>query len=54
MGAKLVDWNKDGGRGATFSRLRDQLAAVCAKLPPQAPERSTCNGAFAPAAARDG
>jgi thioredoxin-related protein len=54
MGAKLSDWNKDGSRGASFNRLRDQLAAVCAKLPPQAPERSTCNGAFAPAAARDG
>jgi hypothetical protein len=54
MGARLADWGKDGSQGATLGRLRQQLAAVCARLPAQAPERSSCNGLLTPAAAPSG
>jgi hypothetical protein len=47
LGAKLNEWNKDGSRGAALSRLREQLAAVCAQLPAQAPERATCANVLA-------
>jgi thioredoxin-related protein len=53
LGAKLAEWNKDGRHGAALARLREQLAAICAKLPAQAPERATCSGVLA-AAARSG
>jgi len=54
MGAKLGDWNKDGSRSAAFTRLREQLAAVCARLPEKAPERASCNGMLPLAAAGAG
>jgi hypothetical protein len=54
MGAKLGDWNKDGSRSASFTRLREQLAAVCARLPEKSPERTSCNGMLPPAAASAG
>lgn len=47
MGAKLVEWNKDGRQEATLARLRAQLAGICAQLPAAAPERAPCNDALA-------
>ena len=47
LGARLNDWNKDGRNDAALTRLRAQLGAICAQLPAQAPERSTCNDALA-------
>jgi hypothetical protein len=47
LGARLNDWNKDGRQDAALARLRTQLGAICAQLPAQAPERSTCSDALA-------
>jgi len=54
LGGKLNDWNKDGGHDTVLARLREQLAAVCAQLPSQAPERATCSGVLAVPSARAG
>jgi thioredoxin-related protein len=43
LGGRLADWNSDGSHGAVLARLREQLAALCAQLPAQAPERATCS-----------
>ena len=43
LGGRLADWNRDGSHGAVLARLREQLAALCAQLPAQAPERATCS-----------
>ncbi len=48
LGAKLVEWNKDGRNDAAVGRLRAQLAAICDKLPAGAPERASCGEALAP------
>jgi len=48
LGAALAEWNKDGSRSAALATLREQMSAVCAQLPAQAPERATCNGVLAP------
>jgi len=50
LGGRLADWSKDGSHSAALSRLREQLAAVCAQLPAQAPERAACNDVLAPRA----
>ena len=50
LGSRLADWNKDGSHGAALARLRGQLAALCAQLPAQAPERATCGDLLAPRA----
>lgn len=47
LGGKLYDWNKDGAQDAVLGRLRTQLDAVCAQLPANAPERSTCSTTLA-------
>lgn len=52
LGGKLNDWNKDGTHDARLARLREQLDGVCAKLPPQAPERADCAALLAPKAAK--
>jgi thioredoxin-related protein len=44
MGRQLNEWNKDGKQERVLARLRTQLGGVCAQLPAQAPERTTCNG----------
>jgi hypothetical protein len=50
LGGRLADWSKDGSHSAALTRLREQLAAVCAQLPAQAPERAACNDVLAPRA----
>jgi len=47
LGSRLADWNKDDSHGAVLARLREQMAALCAQLPAQAPERATCSKALA-------
>ncbi len=54
LAGKLNDWNRDGRHAAAFARLREQLNAVCAQLPAQAPERADCAAVLAPKAARAG
>jgi len=43
IGRKLAAWNKDQQHGASFVRIRAQMAAVCAKLPVADPARTTCD-----------
>ena len=40
--SKLQSWNSDGAHAATIKRLQAQLAPVCAKLPAEDAQRSTC------------
>ncbi len=47
LGSRLGEWNKDGSHNAALARLREQLDAVCARLPAQAPERAACGGVLA-------
>jgi hypothetical protein len=50
LSARLNEWNRDDSHRAALARLREQLAAVCAQLPAQAPERATCSDILAPRA----
>jgi thioredoxin-related protein len=50
LSARLNEWNRDDSHRAALARLREQLAAVCAQLPAQAPERGTCSDILAPRA----
>ena len=43
IGKKLVAWNKDQQHGASLTRIRAQMAAVCAKLPSGDPARTSCD-----------
>jgi hypothetical protein len=49
MGAKLADWNGKRRHEPAMARLRAQMDAVCAKLPPADPARATCDGVMRPA-----
>lgn len=54
LGAGLNEWNKDGRQAAVLARLREQLAAVCARLPAAAPERAVCGRLLTPTGAPAG
>jgi thiol-disulfide isomerase/thioredoxin len=44
MGGKLAAWNAQRRHEAAMTRIRAQMAAVCAKLPAADPARATCDG----------
>lgn len=46
MGQRLHAWNKGGQHSAVMSKLKRQLDAVCAKLPPQDEVSAACSGVF--------
>jgi hypothetical protein len=51
IGRKLGEWNTvDERRAAVAQRTHAQMGAVCAKLPPKAPERAVCNSVLKPKA----
>jgi len=52
MGKRLTEWSKDPAQRAASTRIRSQMAAVCAKLPAADPARATCSGALQAQAAR--
>jgi thioredoxin-related protein len=49
MGKKLAAWNKDKQHTDSLSRIRAQMADVCAKLPAGDPSRAACEGSLQPA-----
>ena len=49
MGGKLDAWNGRHRHDAALARIHAQMDAVCAKLPPADPARSTCDGVMRPA-----
>ena len=51
LGKELAAWNKDKRHEASLTRIRAEMATVCAKLPAGDPARATCNGALRPAKA---
>jgi hypothetical protein len=46
---KLNGWNGDGKHQAVLARLRQQLDAVCSKLPAADAQRAICQGLLSPA-----
>lgn len=46
MGGRLVGWAESNRQELVLAALRRRLGEHCAKLPAQAPERSTCEGAL--------
>jgi len=48
MGRELAAWNKNKQHEASVTRIRAELASVCAKLPAADPARTTCDGALTP------
>ncbi len=46
MGTRLRAWNSQGQHAAVLGKLKLQLNAVCAKLPPQDEARTACAGVF--------
>jgi hypothetical protein len=48
LGAKIAEWNRDGSQESIVARLRNQMNAVCGRLPAAAPERTTCERVLAP------
>ena len=50
IGKKLQAWSGHGAHAATMARLRNELAATCAKADRGATERTTCAGLFTPPA----
>ena len=42
VGKMLGTWNGQGQHQAVVDRLRDQLAPVCANLPPADAQKATC------------
>lgn len=51
MGLRLQAWNKDGRHKVALSKFRQQLDAVCAKLPEQDETRAACANVFKPGTA---
>ena len=51
MSDKLVTWNASAGgkHRVALERLSGELQGTCAKLPPGAPDRATCDGLLKPA-----
>jgi thioredoxin-related protein len=52
MGRKLSDWSKEPAHRAALDRIREQMDAVCAKLPQGDPARTKCRAALRPSSAR--
>jgi hypothetical protein len=48
MGRELAAWNKDKRHDASVTRIRSELASVCARLPAADPARATCDNALSP------